>query len=778
VKALTERIELEIVAVDNASGVVAAASDKIAGTLKTASLSYKDLAVGVSGAATAGFSLYMAYDSVEKAGVQVDRAQLMVTSSANTAEKAQTAYNEAVSKYGATSAEAQQKATDLGIANDRAALATERAGMAENNYNNTIARGALSVLPAVITMAASLTAIKTTLTAATGANSVAEVINSAAKTVSGTASTGLIASEAALATAKGAQIPILAANTIGETASTIAKTVAIAPTIGLGAAMWNLTAAILANPITWVVVAIVGFATAVYLAYTQCKPFTEAINSVGSAIMSALKPAIDVIVGGLTWLWNNVLVPLGNFIMNTFILDLQAAGAVIKWLADGIGALASWFGDAWAAMTGTMTEHVQAKMDERFKIIEDGLKKETDAINKAADKQVVAVESTYATETDAAVTAWEARLNIDAKGWDKVLKLENDNADKLVSAVQSRLKDQTSVINDAATAQIDVLQSGYDKQIAGINAFYDEMISVTQDKLNGVQSAREDDLNALELGYLLEKQAIEAASDNNTLAAGEGASRLADLEATYTQKKASISEGYRTQELSAEIANKANILNANTLRAPELVNAKQIEADAEATVISTKNTQIANLEKAATVEIAGINRTRNDVIKEIEAERLTMETQHSFDLYVIASKRELALNAIAAQGEKDRLAIAGAFPGVTPAPTGVAPTSQTPSSNWLPVNGSSSVGIPPNILIPHLASGAVVTGPILALIGENGAERVEPLSAASSQSKDRTQYNTLYVTLNIGNISKEYKLEEVEETVIDGVVKAVDRMGN
>lgn len=96
-KSLTKRVEFEIVAVDNASGVVAAASDKIAETLKKASLSYKDLAVGVSGAATAGFSLYMAYDSVEKAAVQVDRAQLMVKSSVNAAEKAQLAYNDAVS---------------------------------------------------------------------------------------------------------------------------------------------------------------------------------------------------------------------------------------------------------------------------------------------------------------------------------------------------------------------------------------------------------------------------------------------------------------------------------------------------------------------------------------------------------------------------------------------------------------------------------------------------------------------------------------------------------
>jgi len=186
------------------------------------------------------------------------------------------------------------------------------------------------------------------------------------------------------------------------------------------------------------------------------------------------------------------------------------------------------------------------------------------------------------------------------------------------------------------------------------------------------------------------------------------------------------------------------------------------------------------LERAATVEIDGINRERNGIIKEIEAERLKMETQHSFDLQVIASKREAELTVIAAQGEKDRLKLAGAFPGVTPSSSSSpssASSPQAPSSGWFPTGSGASM--PSNMLIPRLATGGIVTGPILALIGENGAERVEPLSSSSSsQSRDRTQYNTLYVTLNIGNITKEYKLEEIEETVIDGVVKAVDRMGN
>ena len=75
--------------------------------------------------------------------------------------------------------------------------------------------------------------------------------------------------------------------------------------------------------------------------------------------------------------------------------------------------------------------------------------------------------------------------------------------------------------------------------------------------------------------------------------------------------------------------------------------------------------------------------------------------------------------------------------------------------------------------IPRLANGGVVTEPTLAWIGEAGPERVEPLDRFSSRG---TQYNTLYVNVTIGNITKEYTLEQVEETVIDGIVKAVDRM--
>jgi hypothetical protein len=64
-------IQLTLKATDNASGVVVGASDKIASSLKGVTdgikqqtIDYKGLVIGISGAATASFGLYNAFDNV------------------------------------------------------------------------------------------------------------------------------------------------------------------------------------------------------------------------------------------------------------------------------------------------------------------------------------------------------------------------------------------------------------------------------------------------------------------------------------------------------------------------------------------------------------------------------------------------------------------------------------------------------------------------------------------------------------------------------------------
>ncbi len=96
------------------------------------------------------------------------------------------------------------------------------------------------------------------------------------------------------------------------------------------------------------------------------------------------------------------------------------------------------------------------------------------------------------------------------------------------------------------------------------------MISTTESKLKGVQSAREDDLNALELTYLMQKQAIENGVAAGTIASEAGQAQLEALDKTYNNRRQGISEDYRVQELQAEIANKANIEKAEAERTAAL----------------------------------------------------------------------------------------------------------------------------------------------------------------------------------------------------------------
>lgn len=105
-----------------------------------------------------------------------------------------------------------------------------------------------------------------------------------------------------------------------------------------------------ANPIILVCLAIAAITAAIIYAYNACPPFRDAINAIGNALASFFKPILEAITAALTWLWNNVLVPLGNFIAdyfigvwqslvlayNIFLAAVLAVDNALKWLWDNI----------------------------------------------------------------------------------------------------------------------------------------------------------------------------------------------------------------------------------------------------------------------------------------------------------------------------------------------------------------------------------------------------------------------------------------------------------
>nr|DAI98409.1 MAG TPA: tail tape measure [Caudoviricetes sp.] len=90
---------------------------------------------------------------------------------------------------------------------------------------------------------------------------------------------------------------------------------AIQPVI---ASVWSFTAALLANPITWVVIGIVALIAAIVLLYNKCEWFRNLVNNLASVIVGVFGKALNVVKG--------VFTSIGNVIGNV----MNAAKETVK----------------------------------------------------------------------------------------------------------------------------------------------------------------------------------------------------------------------------------------------------------------------------------------------------------------------------------------------------------------------------------------------------------------------------------------------------------------
>lgn len=135
----------------------------------------------------------------------------------------------------------------------------------------------------------------------------------------------------------------------------VALLVALAPAIWAAVtATWAFTAALLANPFTWIVIGIAALVAAIVWVATQTTFFQDVWETVSTAIATAatwlwenvLSPVFTAIGEIFTWIWENVISPIGTLIVNYF----RFWGAVAVWLWEnvltpvfaGIGQVFSW----------------------------------------------------------------------------------------------------------------------------------------------------------------------------------------------------------------------------------------------------------------------------------------------------------------------------------------------------------------------------------------------------------------------------------------------------
>ena len=130
-----------------------------------------------------------------------------------------------------------------------------------------------------------------------------------------------------------------------------------------------------ANPIILVVAGIAALIAGLIWAYQNCEPFRNAINAIANVLSGAFFAAINAVKGALEYVWNNVLVPFGNFLTNVLLAAWQglckgwevAYNTILKPIFDGIawfynniikpvadffGGIAKAIGDWWGGVTG------------------------------------------------------------------------------------------------------------------------------------------------------------------------------------------------------------------------------------------------------------------------------------------------------------------------------------------------------------------------------------------------------------------------------------------
>lgn len=551
-------INIILKASDQASAEIAAAGNKISESMqnverssqgvaeaqKNVDASAKSLVLGFSGLATSSFSLFESFDRIEKSQVAVDRANLQVKTSAKAAEDAQDKYNEAMQKYGASSEKAKDAAQALALAEEKHQVAVERAEIAQGNMNEAMARSALQVIPTAITMIGSISMLSQNWAAVTQV-------------------------------ATGAQAA--------------------------------LNAVMNANPILLVITAIGIIVGALAALYATCKPVRDALNAIGQTLYNFFKPAIDAVVGALAWLWNNVLVPLGNFLSGVFGGIIKALGDAFNWLAgavkpvaDALGAVANAVGGAWNWLTSTIGGAVNAIggafssltgfTEDTAEAVTRATQDTVEQSNRAMGQMAVGIESIQSSvpifggalgamkdavlgftgQTEAYYTAWR----------DESIRIVTDNLTKQETEINTKYTEQCAAIDKALTEQVATITTKYDEMTKAVEAqyktdmenyvaYWDSKYTETTTELDTVTSKitshYDEELRTCQDGYQKQIDAVnqyyddlQAATDANLAAIRDKRKAdLDDLELNMLQQKTALEKSYADGKIDKDTYEKA-----------------------------------------------------------------------------------------------------------------------------------------------------------------------------------------------------------------------------
>lgn len=192
---------------------------------------------------------------------------------------------------------------------------------------------------------------------------------------------------------------------------TAAQAAYSASTIGATLATWGFNAALLANPITWIVIAIIALIAVLFLLWKHWDDVTAAVSIFADGVMGVLKDAWEWLVGALTSIGDvlgdvlNWFLELPGMIAQVFI---DMANSAIQWgkdlidnfiqgIIDAATGLGDVFGDIWDEMSGWISFDVRANDEELKKWGFDAISFFTKGIKESIPAVSIASEDVRAT---------------------------------------------------------------------------------------------------------------------------------------------------------------------------------------------------------------------------------------------------------------------------------------------------------------------------------------------------------------------------------------------
>lgn len=127
-------------------------------------------------------------------------------------------------------------------------------------------------------------------------------------------------------------------------------------------AAWGFAAALLANPITWIVIAIVALVVAIIYLWNNCEAFRDAVTAVWNWIKNVWQTSTAAIVGFMTSLWSNI-VSVWNGITSAFNTAVNAVKGFLSNLGDWFGKIPGWLSSALGTVWNVVTAPFRSAID-------------------------------------------------------------------------------------------------------------------------------------------------------------------------------------------------------------------------------------------------------------------------------------------------------------------------------------------------------------------------------------------------------------------------------